>query len=306
MDKKVLITGAYGFIGRYVAKYFEKQGWDVIGLGHGEWSRQEWQAWGIKEWHTTDITTDNLLTYANEPDVIIHCAGSGSVSFSLNHPLQDYNRTVQTTLSVLEFARIHAPKAKIIYPSSAAVYGSVGPSPIKENSLLNPVSPYGFHKKIAEELCSSYARFFNISVAIVRLFSIYGVGLRKQLFWDACEKISRNETLFFGSGEGTRDWLHVQDAASILYTASQFASTKCPIVNGGAGRKVTIREVLSELFREFGRSDEPIFQGITRTGDPQHYLADINYLRMWGWKPQFSLFQGIRQYVEWYKDGGVL
>jgi UDP-glucose 4-epimerase len=303
MNKKALITGAYGFIGRHTAYYFASQGWDVIGLGHGDWSRQEWQQWGIKEWHTTDITIDNLLNYSGEPDVIVHCAGSGSVSFSINHPLQDYKRAVDTTLSVLEFARIHAPKAKVVFPSSAAVYGAVDSSPIKEVSLLNPVSPYGIHKKIAEELCCSYARFFNIEVAVIRLFSVYGSGLRKQLLWDACEKAMKSETTFFGTGEETRDWLHVQDAASLLYTASQYASLECPIVNGGIGDKVSIREILSELFRAFGRMDEPIFQGMMRVGDPQHYLADINCLQKWDWKPQISWCKGVQEYVEWYKKG---
>ena len=306
MNKKVLITGAYGFVGRHTAYHFASRGWNVVGLGHGVWSRQEWQQWGIKEWHTTDITIDNLLNYSGEPDVIIHCAGSGSVSFSLNHPLQDYKRAVDTTLSVLEFARIHAPKAKVVFPSSAAVYGAVSSSPIMESSSLNPVSPYGIHKKIAEELCYSYAKFFSIEVAVIRLFSVYGSGLRKQLLWDACEKAMKNETAFFGTGEETRDWLHVQDAASLLYTASQYASLECPIVNGGVGVEVSIRDVLCEIFRGLGRQDEPVFQGTTRTGDPQHYLADIIYLQQWDWKAKNSWREGIREYVEWYKKDGVI
>lgn len=300
MNSTVLITGAYGFIGRNTSRYFASKRWNVIGIGHGEWLKHEWQEWGIREWHTCDITVDNLLTYAGNPDVIIHCAGSGSVGFSLTHPYQDYKRAVETTLSVLEFTRVHAAKAKVVFPSSAAVYGSASASPIKEECLLKPVSPYGFHKKVGEELCYSYAKFFSISVAVVRLFSVYGVGLRKQLLWDACVKLSSNDKSFFGTGDETRDWLHIQDAVALLYTASTYATPECPIVNGGVGDRVTTKDILREIFNCFQCNDTPKFLGCNREGDPQHYQADITNLQKWDWKPQFDLKHGIREYVEWF------
>jgi UDP-glucose 4-epimerase len=121
----VLVTGAHGFVGRHTAKYFAKQGWTVIGMGHGTWSRDEWSHWGLKEWRSCDITLENLLCFGKSPEAIIHCAGSGSVAFSMSHPYLDYQRTIGTTLSVLEFIRLHLPSAKLVYPSSAAVYGNV-------------------------------------------------------------------------------------------------------------------------------------------------------------------------------------
>ena len=84
-EKKVIVTGAFGFIGRSVARHLAKLGWEVVGLGHGKWSRQEWETWGLTEWHTCDITLNSLLSYADTPDLIVHCAGSGSVNFSMTH-----------------------------------------------------------------------------------------------------------------------------------------------------------------------------------------------------------------------------
>lgn len=305
MPKFAIITGAYGFIGRHVCKYFADAGWVVVGIGHGSWSREEWRQWGISEWHSTDITTDALLTYGGSPDVIVHCAGSGSVGFSMTHPRQDFQRTVEATVAVLEFARLHAPKARVVYPSSAGVYGVAEKLPIAESDLLLPVSPYGVHKKISEEMCCSYARHFGLSVAIVRLFSVYGIGLRKQLLWDACMKISDGGNGFFGSGMETRDWLHITDAASLLFAASERASTECPIVNGGSGQGVSVREVLCELFDSFGRSDSPQFSGAVRSGDPVHYIADINLLRSWGWQPRMQWREGVRNYADWFKKGAA-
>lgn len=299
--RTVLVTGAYGFIGRNVAKHFAAAGWVVVGIGHGSWVREEWKQWGISEWHTAEITVDALLTYAGLPEVIVHCAGSGSVGFSMTHPQQDFQRTVVPTVAVLEFVRLHAPQARIVYPSSAGVYGMAEKLPIAESDTLVPVSPYGAHKKISEEMCRSYAHHFGVSVAIVRLFSVYGIGLRKQLLWDACMKIRDGGNEFFGSGLETRDWLHIGDAASLMFTASQRASAECPIMNGGSGKGVSVREVLNELFVCFGRSDSPKLSGALRSGDPMHYIADISHLSSWGWQPKMSWREGVREYAEWFK-----
>lgn len=305
MTGTVLVTGGYGFIGRNVARHFAHAGWTVIGLGHGSWTREEWRKWGISEWHTADVTLDTLLTYAGLPDVIVHCAGSGSVGFSMMHPHQDFLRTVLSTSAVLEFVRIHSPKSRIVYPSSAGVYGVATTLPTQESAPLRPVSPYGVHKRMAEEMCLSYARSFDVSAAIVRLFSVYGKGLHKQLLWDACVKIDQGENGFFGTGRETRDWLHIDDAASLLFSAKEYATTACPIVNGGAGEEVTVRSVLEELFSAFNRSDVPVFSGVTRSGDPTNYLADISLARGWGWQPKTSWREGVHQYAKWFKSGAL-
>lgn len=303
MGKYVLVTGANGFVGRHVAKQMAHDGWLVTGLGHGSWTREDWHRWGVAEWHVADVTLETLITYGGKPDIIVHCAGSGSVGFSITNPKQDFQRTVETMLAVLEFSRMCAPKARIVYPSSAGVYGVVRKLPILESDPLFPASPYGVHKRIAEQLCESYAQHFGLAVAVVRLFSVYGAGLRKQLLWDASQKIICGETDFFGTGDEIRDWLHVEDAASLLIAAAAHASTECPVVNGGAGEGVTVQAVLAELFTYFARDDIPKFSGVTRSGDPAGYLADISLSKQWGWQPTIKLSNGLREYAEWFKRG---
>lgn len=301
MVKSAVVTGAHGFLGRHVARHLADAGYTVTGIGHGAWDRAESERFGLTFWHTADITLDELVTYAGEPDVMVHCAGSGSVAFSMSHPHQDYVRTVSTTAAVLEYVRLHSPRTAVVYPSSAAVYGAAERLPIRESDALHPTSPYGVHKYMAEKLCRSYADHFGIAVAVVRFFSVYGEGLQKQLLWDACSKATRGEATFFGTGAELRDWLHVKDAASLLQAAALHASPSCPIVNGASGEGLTVRDVLAEIFRAYGSMATLDFSGMPRPGDPVGYHADVTAATAWGWQPAVAWRDGMRRYVDWFK-----
>jgi UDP-glucose 4-epimerase len=246
-----------------------------------------------------------LNTYVQQPDVVIHCAGSGSVGYSLTYPMQDFERTVSTSLILLEFLRLHSPKTVFIYPSSAAVYGNVDHLPIPESVPLCPISPYGVHKKIVEELIRSYAQHFSIPVAISRFFSLYGPGLRKQLLWDACSKIEKRDFEFYGTGHEVRDWLHVQDAARLLLCLSSHASSDAVIVNGGTGTGTSVKDIITLLTEKMHIRDSPRFSRIQKTGDPSGYIADIGKAIGYGWKPEISLENGINEYVRWYQSGAL-
>jgi UDP-glucose 4-epimerase len=101
--KQVLVTGAYGFLGRNVAKEFKKAGNYVAGIGHGKWDKDEYSKWGIDDWYETTITFEALLNINHKFDIIIHCGGSGSVGFSWENPYEDFQKSVGSTLSVLEY-----------------------------------------------------------------------------------------------------------------------------------------------------------------------------------------------------------
>jgi UDP-glucose 4-epimerase len=299
---RVLVTGAFGFLGRHVARAAAAAGLEVRGIGHGSWTRSEWRNWGLSDWHVADVTLEALASYGGEPDVIFHCAGSGAVAFSMTHPAQDFERSVLTTRDVLEYVRLYRQQAKVVLPSSAGVYGTVEVMPITVDSPLRPVSPYGLHKRMAEDLCCSYARHFGVGAAIVRLFSVYGPGLRKQLLWDACNRLSQGDAQFGGTGEETRDWIHVDDAAALMVQAARMASPACPIANGGAGA-ATIRSMVERIADRLGQGTAAHFSGLSRPGDPTHYQADRAEALAWGWHPRHDLSAGIDSYVDWFTVG---
>jgi len=298
----ILVTGAYGFLGRNISKEFKKEGNHVSGIGHGKWDVEEYSNWGIDEWYETTITFEALLNINKKFDIIVHCGGSGSVGFSWENPYQDFQKSVQGTLAILEYIRLQNKGCKFIYPSSPAVQGNLGHVQITENMMSIPVSPYGFHKKIAEELCLSYHHNFNIDIGVIRYFSIYGNGLKKQLLWDACKKINHsNVVTFFGTGKETRDWIHVSDAASLLYKFS----TKLEgyeVINGGSGIETPIDEIITFLCKYMNKQVEANFNGVIKEGDPIHFWADMNKAKTLDWKPEVNLKEGLMEYVNFFKS----
>lgn len=300
-----LVTGAAGFIGRNVCKVLSDMGWYVCGLGHGDWIESEYSKWGVSKWLQGDVSIDNLkeLLVNQSPSIVIHCAGSGSVQASYESPGKDFDRTVGSTSIVLEFVRAYcSSETRLVVASSAAVYGNHGDIHLSESSSRNPMSPYGFNKVAAENLCEMYSRFFETKVSIVRLFSVFGDGLQKQLLWDASHKFSEGKTKFFGTGEELRDWIHVSDAAMLLYLAATSVQDKYEIYNGGHF-KCTTKSVLNKLATLFGVNTPLQFDNVEHVGNPKQLTANCNKAQLkLNWVPVVDLHDGLKSYVNWYQQ----
>lgn len=304
MKPSILVTGAAGFIGRCAREKLLSKGYEVHAVFNRKPSEEDCA--GLASWKSGGVTPDSLKSFPETLQTIYHCAGSGSVAQSLKDPGQDFQNNVLTTQAVLEFARSREGDVKVVFPSSAGVYGVVEKLPISVNAPLRPVSPYGDNKLICERLAQQYGKYFNVPVAIVRLFSIYGPKLRKQLLWDASNKLSNGEALFYGTGEETRDWLHVSDATELMLMASEIAKEDAPILNGGSGEAVPIRTIVGTLAKKLECSHEVNFNGVTRAGDPKHYAADLTEAFALGWKPKIPLSQGIDEYAAWFRDNATV
>lgn len=297
-----LVTGAHGFLGRQVARLLSDQGYAVHGLGHGDWPREEWERLGLAAWSAGEVTLEHLLGQP-DPELIVHCAGGASIASSVEQPLRDYQRSVESTSAVLEYVRLRAPQAAVLLPSSGSVYGSHESGAVAEDAPLSPRSPYAKHKLLAEQKCAEYGESFGVRTAVLRFFSVYGPGLRKQLLWEACSRLSRGEASFAGTGGETRDWLHVEDAARLILKAAGHASSSSPIVNGGCGVGATVREVVTELAFALGFAGQVTFTQEQRPGDPFRFVADNRLALSWGWAPRIPWRAGIHEYAVWFAGG---
>jgi UDP-glucose 4-epimerase len=303
----VWVTGARGFIGSNLSSYLAQQGHQVLGVGHGTWPPEIAIQSGISYWVNGEIDSSNLrqlLDKSGSPDVIYHLAGGSSVGLSIQAPAEDFRRSVQSTAALLEWMRANVPEARLVISSSAAIYGNGHTGAIIEDGYFTPYSPYGFHKRAAELLCESYAHNFGIQIAIVRLFSVYGPGLCKQLLWDICNRLNQSPSLvkLHGTGDEIRDWLYIEDAVCILISAGSSASQAPFTVNGGTGSGTSVRDMATLLCKAWGQSPELMFSRQHRVGDPFSLVADTQNLQTLGFVPKYSLTLGLEKYVHWFQQ----
>jgi len=305
----VWVTGGNGFIGRNLIRLLADQGRAVHGIGHGLIDDAECARLGLRNWVNGEIEAANLDILAKLsglPTAIFHLAGGSSVGLSIAQPLEDFSRTVVGTARLLEWLRRSVPDCRLVVASSAAVYGAHHDGPISEDAETLPVSPYGHHKLMMEELCRSFAVSYGLRSAVVRLFSVYGRGLRKQLLWDIGLRLARGErTLTLGgTGAELRDWVHVRDAARLLATiADRPQPDVFYVMNGGSSAGTTVADVTAMLVRSWGGDGNIAvrFSGQGRSGDPFSLVADAARLRALPFNFETSLSDGMADAVAWLK-----
>jgi UDP-glucose 4-epimerase len=302
----VWITGAAGFMGRYLARALADAGHVVHGIGYGALADTEKQRLGLRTWLNGEIDANNLNALASHglPSKVFHLAGGSSVGLSIAQPLEDFSRNVVSTARLLEWLRAASPESLVVAVSSAAVYGADHRGPILESAAPAPMSPYGRHKLMMEQLCQSYAETFGMRTLVARLFSVYGPELRKQLLWDVCSRLQQGEqTLVLGgTGAEIRDWTDVRDVARLLTViADQSQAEKFDIINGGSGRGTSVAEITGILVRNWGTDVAVRYSGVVRPGDPPSLLADDTLLRRLPFNWQIALESGIADYVKWFK-----
>lgn len=301
------VTGANGFIGRHLVRELAWSGHAVHGLGHGGLDPAEARALGLQTWINgeVDAATLNALAAAHgRPSHVLHLAGGSSVGLSMERPFEDFSRTVASTARLLEWLRSFAPDSRLIAVSSAAVYGADHTGPISEGAGLAPLSPYGHHKLMMEQLCQSYVQSFGIRCAIVRLFSVYGPNLRKQLLWDICSRLRSEQHALTLGGKGTeiRDWTDVRDVVRLLARVAERAwRDDFDVINGGSGHGVTVANIAESLIEHWGSKTAVQFSGIARPGDPTSLLADNRRVREMNFDWRIPLERGLADYVAWFR-----
>ena len=296
---KLLILGSEGFIGRHCVDFYLAAGATVAGADLYEQPGSSYTYYKISR---LSPELDEVL--AKGPfDAVINAAGSGNVPYSMTHPLIDFEANCLDAIRVLETIRRYSPSSRYIHLSSAAVYGNPESLPVAEEQALQPLSPYGYHKLIAEQLCKEYTALFNLSTAIVRPFSVYGPGLQKQMFWDIYKKtqVDAGTISLFGTGKESRDYIYVKDLVMALDCILQKGEMKGEIYNLASGQETTIAEAVKIYFKALNMPPRYQFNGVVRAGDPLNWCADITRLTKLGFAAATSLEQGLANTAAWIK-----
>jgi UDP-glucose 4-epimerase len=299
------VTAATSFLGRHVAKGLADEGFAVTGFSRSAVAPDVATGWGFKTIEIGEFGIE-LLRRACErsgaPTVAFHAVGSGSVGQAAADSAADFVRTFKSTELLLDALCRLAPSARLVYPSSAAVYGAAPPGPISEDTAPQPVSVYGINKLLTENMCREQARHAGLDVVIARLFSVYGPPQRKLLLWDLGQRLlsGQREIMLDGTGEETRDFIHVADAAAVV---TRLALTPAPpsTVNVGTGLSTAIKTLAASFASQLGVNAEIRFTGRSRPGDPVHQQANISRLDPIGCRSAMTLEVGLADYGSWLR-----
>lgn len=310
--KNVLVIGSCGFIGSHLVSFLQKKNTKqqevVYNIFACDILPYKKELLSITEKHYFQIINPELPAYEKifqslHFDAVINCSGAASVPLSFDSPLFDFTLNTLNVIRMLEAIRLYSPDTLFINFSSASVYGNPTRLPITEQEPVKPVSPYGFHKEQAENICTEYTQLFGIKTLNLRVFSAYGAGLKKQIFWDIVQKALHDNVIkLFGTGNETRDFIHVQDICSITSIMLETKKNLPSIINVANGTQISIRTVAEAVCKELHCQKQIHFSQQARTGDPVNWEADISLLKQFGYEQTVSFQDGVHSYVNWAKD----
>ena len=295
---KILIIGCKGFIGSHAFKYFTSAGYETYGCDLvADYTVERYTQINATNSDFTGLISGVL------PDVCINCAGAANVPYSLDNPLNDFYLNTFNVFRILEAIRRFQPACKFINISSAAVYGSPIDLPIGEYTKRHPISPYGFHKVMAEEICKEFTHFFGIRTCSLRVFSAYGPGLKKQLLWDVHRKTQQSTQIeMLGTGHETRDFIYVGDLVHLLELIMHKSAFNGEAINAGNGIQTTVREIIRLWLEITAWRGKVTFTGTVRKGDPLRWEADITKIQSMGYQSKVGLQEGINNYYQWVTE----
>jgi nucleoside-diphosphate-sugar epimerase len=310
---KCIVTGGAGFIGSNLVKLLLSQGNEVRVLDNFSTGYEKNLDNLDVDIIKGDIRNKELVeNSASDIDVIFHLAAHIGNVKSINNSFEDSEINVLGTLNILEAAR-KKKVGKIIYSSSAAIFGELVTMPIDENHPQNPDSPYGVSKLSAEKHVLCYGKLFDIVTVCLRYFNVYGINQRYDAYGNVitifANRLFENKHLIiYGDGKQTRDFVNVKNVAMANYLAS-VKSQKSDVFNVGSGTEITINE-LAVLVQDAGGMKTEIDYEPPRKGEVIHCRADISKIKKeLGFEPDTDIRLGLSLYFDWFKKdktGGKL
>lgn len=302
---KILVTGGAGFIGSHIVDLLVARGDQVVTIDNLSSGKKE-QVHPAAKLIKIDITDPGLIHVFEQekPEAVIHQAAQIHVNTSVEDPVLDANTNIIGTINLLEACRKTGVK-KVVYASSAAVYGNPEYLPIDEKHPVAPLSGYGISKHTVEHYLEVYSRLYGLKYTALRYANVY--GLRQDPRGEGgvvsilVDKYLRREPFtVFGDGEQTRDYIYVEDVARANLAAITAGDGQ--LLNIGTGIRTTLNQVLA-LFDEIASFQNRKLTGPDRTGDIKHsYFDNRKACSTLNWQPQYSLKEGLRKTYAYYQD----
>lgn len=298
---KVLVTGGAGFIGRHTVELLVAQGDQVVVVDRAAAVRNLGRDKSVTVYQLDIVSEELEHVFALErPDSVIHLAAQISVQRSLQKPLDDAETNIMGTIRLLQLCARYEVR-KIIYASSAAVYGNPREVPVKETHATEPLSCYGVSKLVAEMYIQSFAGRYNLDYSILRYANVYGIreirnGEDGVLTAFVERMIAGLPLEVYGDGSQTRDFIYLKDVAAANAAALRTGSRQVMNISSGTG--ISLLEAVDVLRELSGRNVSPQHRP-PQSGDIEHSVLDNGKARdvLW-WQPAYSFYAGLREMVE--------
>ena len=299
--EKVIVTGGAGFIGSHIAEALLDSGYQVAIVDNLSTGRRENVPIGV-DFHECDICSKELATIfeAVDPQYVIHAAAQIDVNRSLSDPMFDARVNIQGSLNVLELARRYGCK-RVVYSSSAAVYGNPKYLPIDEEHQIDAISPYGISKHTVEHYLYMYREVYDLDYVVLRYANVYGPrqdasgeGGVVAIFTD-CLLRGMVPTVY-GDGSQTRDFVYVKDIAKANILALGTGGGQ--IINVSSGQETSVMELLRLLQDEIGSGGEVAFAKARPGEISRSILCNHKMRQLLQWQPEVGLATGLKATVE--------
>ncbi len=300
---KALVTGGCGFIGSNLVKLLLDKQWEVRIIDNLD-SGNILNISGLNvDFFHGDICSDqDMFRACNNIDVVFHLAASVGRQKSLDNPILDSNVNLIGTLCLLENMRKNKVD-KIVYSSSAAIFGELISNSIDETHPINPDSPYGVSKLAAEKMILAYSQIYQIKAVCLRYFNIYGLNQRYDYYGNvipifAYQLLNDLPITIYGDGNQTRDFLNVCDVANANYLAAT-NDQPSDVYNLGSGNSISINE-LAKILQNISGKNAVIEYLPKRHADVIHCKAKVDKIKDdLGFYPKINLEDGLKDYLIW-------
>ena len=298
--KRILVTGGAGFIGFHLCKKLTDLGLDVtiydnLSSGKIENVKDVPKAKFVKG----DILDLNKLCSIEKADVIFHLAAQVVVPYSMENPTEDFETNARGTLNVLEKARKDG--SRLVFASSAAVYGNPSQMPTSETYGFHPFSCYGLSKVVGEEYCQIYAIQYGLDITILRFANVYGSRCHGVIN-DFLDKLTKNPAKLeiIGTGEQSRDFVNISDIVEALILAGAKENAVGQTFNLGFGKTIKIIDLANMILRILNLSGKTIVTttGVSWQGDINTIWFNIDKAKKeLGWTPKVALEDHLKKLI---------